>query len=41
MSRDFYAAELRQILNEGQSTLNKFRGMINGDYKIYFRTKYH
>jgi len=34
MSRSKYAAERRQILNEGQSTLNKFRGMINGDYKI-------
>jgi len=28
------SAELRQILNEGQSTANKFRAMFNGDYEI-------
>ena len=34
MSRSKYSSERRQILNEGQSTMNKFRAMRDGDYKI-------
>ena len=34
LSRGRYNAERRQILNEGQATMNKFRAMIGGDYKI-------
>ena len=34
LKRDKYSSERRQILNEGQSTMNKFRAMLDGDYKI-------
>ena len=34
LKRPKYSSEVRQILNEGQGTMNKFRAMFNGDYKI-------
>ena len=34
LKRPRYSSEVRQILNEGQATGNKFRAMFNGDYKI-------